>query len=136
MLTAAAAAADAAGPAHHLEVQALDFAAVRQEVAMAAMVAEDDVEIAVDRGDHPDGDRLLSHARVGRARQHAGRKQIEQRLLEQPNAHQQRVLLPDRRGTRTDVEAYGPANDRGFVQDAHGAGRSRWLVSSARKLAA
>ena len=45
--------------------------------------------LAIDGRQHPNRHWFLSDARVGRARQHAGRKQIEQRLLEQPDAKQQ-----------------------------------------------
>ena len=133
MLAAAAPTAHPTGLAENLEIQPLNFTAIREEMTVAAVVAEDDVARAVDRRDHADCHRLLTEAGVGRPGQHSGGKQIQQRLLEQSNRVQQAVAFSGRRVSPARIDRDGDGRDRAGNHDG---GASNSLTTAARKVAA
>jgi hypothetical protein len=81
---AAAAAAHAVGAAHDLADQSVDVAGARQVVAVAAVVAEDEVAGDQRVGDGDAGP-LLADAGVHRAEELPLREQLEQPLLGLPD---------------------------------------------------
>ena len=101
---AAATRAHAAWLPQDLEVEPLHLAAIGEEVTMAAVVAEHDVARAIERRDDTGGDCFLANASVRRTGQRAGCEQVEQRLLEEADAGQQRVELGRRRGAVAHVQ--------------------------------
>ena len=99
---AAAAEAVAAAPSHHFRHQAVDSRALGQAVAVAAMIAGDDVG-RPEVGANADRHRFLAGAKVGEAGDHAAEDETVHLLLEsadQLHAPQQAERLLSRRQRR------------------------------------
>src|SRR5262249_43967896 len=96
MLAAAAAAADAVGTTEDLGEQGKHLAAIGEEMAMAAMVAEHAVARAVERGRDRDGGDLLADAGVSGAGDASARELIEQQQLEAADRGRDAIVIGER----------------------------------------
>src|SRR5262249_58601779 len=89
-----------------------DLAAIGDEVAVAAMIAEHAVAVTIERRRDADGRDLLAEAGVGGAGDAAARELIEQHLLEPADAACQTIVVGERRGTGRDREGQGGTGRR------------------------
>ena len=101
------------------------LAAIGEEVAVAAMIAEHAVAAAIERGGDRDGVELLADACVGGAGDAPAGELIEQHLLEAADRQRETIVIGERRG------AVGDRDPRRRVSGPRHAGSGLSARSSA-----